>query len=506
MLRFARHAAALLALTGGAAAVQARELPARPVRYDDVLAHVRAGTPPAELLAGCDVIFTLSPAQRRELRQAGAPAALVDALQARRVAVGDVIDFVVILDCSGSMKDGIGPGTTKMDAAKAVVADLFRAIPDGRNLAFLVYGHDAGLGCGAVKVVRPLGPVTAAARSELAAELAALAPTGHTPIAASLRAAGTVLSDSRGISQVVVITDGAETCHGDPAAEAESLAGRIAGLRAVEVVGVGLKAAGEKAAVAAIADRGRGRYYDADTAADLRNAVAAAADVPVADEVPAVEAEPLSAIEKALVKQLGDKDFGVRVAAANALGKRGSKKAGIVDALAGRVADETWEFYYSSGNCKDPALAALKTLAPTRVEPALLAAVRSKSADIRAWAAATIVATDAEFGTKPEVVGDLSPGLDAVVRMLRDDAYGPRVAAATALGKRGEKTPPILDALAQRVGDDKWEFYYSGGSCKDAALASLKALAPQRVEDALAVAMESKTPNVKAWAAKNLEP
>ena len=39
----------------------------------------------------------------------------------------------------------IGGGQTKMDAAKKVVGDLFGAIPNGRNLAFVVYGHDASV-------------------------------------------------------------------------------------------------------------------------------------------------------------------------------------------------------------------------------------------------------------------------------------------------------------------------------------------------------------------------
>jgi hypothetical protein len=83
--------------------------PVRAVTFDDIVRQVRAGRTPGEILENCDVVFTLTPNQRNELFSAGAPKSLVDALQVKRVPIGDVIDWVVILDCSGSMKDEIGP-------------------------------------------------------------------------------------------------------------------------------------------------------------------------------------------------------------------------------------------------------------------------------------------------------------------------------------------------------------------------------------------------------------
>lgn len=276
---------ALAAILATPAVAQSAKL----VTYDDVLKQVKAGNPPADILGNCDTVFTLSAEQKEQLAKANAPAALIDALQAKRIQIGDVTDFVVILDCSGSMKDEIAKKQSKMDAAKKVVGELFQAIPNGRNLALIVYGHDAKLECQAVKVVRPLGPVDDDARKELADALAGFEPAGHTPIANSLVAAGGVLAKSKGMSQVVVITDGVETCHGDPAAEAEALTKRVKGLRAVEVIGVGLKK-DEKEAVAVIAKRGRGKFYDADSAAELKKAVEKAVVMKL-DEKPMVEAK-----------------------------------------------------------------------------------------------------------------------------------------------------------------------------------------------------------------------
>jgi Mg-chelatase subunit ChlD len=370
--------------------------PARAVTFDDVVRQVRAGKTPGEILENCDVVFTLTPDQRNELLTAGAPKSLVDALQVKRIAIDDVTDYVVILDCSGSMKDEIGPGQTKMDAARAVVGELFRAVPNGRNLAFIVYGHDAALECRAVKVVRPLGPVDDEVRRELAFAVDALRPVGHTPIAASLRAAGEVLAKSEGMSQVVLITDGVETCKGDPAAEAERLVAAVKGLRAVEVVGVGLKKPGEKEAVALIARRGRGKFYNPETAADLKRDIEGATGVKLVKEVPPVEdkvPEDLPPALKALVEDLKDKSGRVRREAADALAKLGEKAKPTAPALAARVADDVFDSTNSftrngdpDGGCKAAALEALQKVAPDRVEGALLKARKSKNEAIRAWA------------------------------------------------------------------------------------------------------------------------
>ncbi len=89
-----------------------------------------------------------------------------------------------------------------------------------------------------------------------------------------------MLGRNCGLAQIVVITDGAETCHGDPALEAETLATAIPNLRAVEMIGVGLKDDKEKEQVAVVARRGRGKFYDTDSADELKRAVAVAAAVP----------------------------------------------------------------------------------------------------------------------------------------------------------------------------------------------------------------------------------
>src|SRR5207248_9078328 len=118
-------------------------------------------------------------------------------------------------------------GTTKMEAAKKVVTELMEKIPNGRRVAFLIYGHDRELKCQAVKIVRPLSEIDDAAKAQLKGAIAELQPVGHTPIALALRTAGEELAKATGSCQLVLITDGMETCHGDPSKEAAELTAKL---------------------------------------------------------------------------------------------------------------------------------------------------------------------------------------------------------------------------------------------------------------------------------------
>jgi HEAT repeat protein len=258
---------ALALILAAPATLSAQDPPAKAASFDDVLKMVADKKMPGEILETCDTIFTFNPEQVEKLTKAGASPALIDGLQRKRMKLDDVVNVVVILDCSGSMIDKMPDGRTKMEGAKAVVSALVEKIPAGRNFCLIVYGHDARRACEAVQVVRPLGPLSPADRSAVKQFIAQLKPTGHTPIARSLRAAGEALSNAEGLCQVVLITDGEETCGGKPAEEARALALRK-DVRAVEVIPFDVKPE-EKAAVVAIANEGRARCYDVKDEKDL---------------------------------------------------------------------------------------------------------------------------------------------------------------------------------------------------------------------------------------------
>ncbi len=256
-----------------------------PILYDDVLKLLKLGIGEQAILDRLNKspsVFTLSPEQIADLKAAGATQTVLDAMQKPRpvsAAAAELItDFAIVLDCSGSMKESTLEGETKMTAAKRVVDDMVQKIPNGLNVTFIIYGHEAYGGaddprnCQAVKIARPLASLNAAGKAELSNMIAGLKPTGTTPIALSLRVAGEELRKNDAYCGLVLITDGLETCQGDPVAEAARLASNPKLTFGVNVVGFGAKPEEDKV-LAEIAKSGNGKYYGADSARELADAL-----------------------------------------------------------------------------------------------------------------------------------------------------------------------------------------------------------------------------------------
>lgn len=252
------------------------------ITYGDVLKLLQLEIPEDQILkrlAKSPTVFTLSAEQVAELKGAGATDALIKALTAPREAPAAAAELItnvaLVLDCSGSMKEMTKDGETKMEAAKRVVADLIKKLPNGLNVTFVIYGHEVFGGaddprnCQAVKVARPLGKLDDAGKAELSELVASLKPTGGTPIALSLKVTGEELAKDKDAGcGIVLITDGLESCKGNPTEEIAALLANLKLSFGVNVVGLGVKE-DEDAALKALADAGQGKYYDADDAEAL---------------------------------------------------------------------------------------------------------------------------------------------------------------------------------------------------------------------------------------------
>jgi hypothetical protein len=502
------------------------------VTYQDVIKLLRTGSSEQEILATLakstvDVNFVFGESQIHELKKMRVSDDFIDAVRKLKtrpaVPGGDVTDFALILDCSGSMLEKTENGNSKMEAAKKTVTELIQRIPAGMRLTFVIYGHDKQLECQAVKVVQSLTELDDATRANLIRFVAALQPSGHTPIAAALRAVGKELANASGLAEVALITDGVETCHGDPANEAAELAATLKLKSGINVIGLGMKPE-ERKAVERIAQAGRGKYYDAQTAAELRRALTTVSHVALQVEPTSPTDDKIPAAVKALMEQLSDTDADVRHAAAESLVKMGARAKGAVPALVNRVADDLWGSKDSpvnvdnaTGNTsKDAALKALKQLAPDRVEEALVAATKSKNVKTKQWATTQLGTASATGRTPPasnsREGGDVPPAVRALIAQLSDEHADVRHAAAQSLAKLGAQANGAVTALVNRVADDVWgsKGYpvnvdnATGNTSKDAALKALKQLAPDKVEAALLAAMKSSNPKVKTWAVKAL--
>ena len=264
-------------------AIEAAKAPAAPatdstplVKFESIVTLLENGVDSEFIIAKIrksPATYTLSIEQENQLRTAGASA---DLIQAMKEGVKDsetpepISDLALVLDVSASMNEKTSDGRTKLDVAKEVVSDLVRRIPEGLNVSVVVYGHVPG--CSAARVLRSLSELKAADREPLAAQLEALPAVGNTPIALALRQAGEQFAGRSSYCGVILLTDGLESCNGDPSAEAAKLAENPNLRFGVNVVGFGLQPA-ESAATSQIAKNGKGKYYDAQDRAQLLAAI-----------------------------------------------------------------------------------------------------------------------------------------------------------------------------------------------------------------------------------------
>ena len=183
----------------------------------------------------------------------------------------------VILDASGSMLKR-QDGRRRIDIAKEALVNLTgQEIPAGTPFALRIFGHKEANSCRSDLEISlgALNPANAAAEIN-AVEAKNLAKT---PIAASL---GKVPSDMAGINGeivVILMTDGEETCDGDPAAAIKQL--KQAGIDVrVNIVGFAIDDFGLKETFSRWAQLGNGRYFDARNGGDLGKGLTEALKVP----------------------------------------------------------------------------------------------------------------------------------------------------------------------------------------------------------------------------------
>lgn len=177
----------------------------------------------------------------------------------------------LIIDASGSMLQRLGSQGRRIDVAHRVLDALIRSrIPPGTPVALRAFGDDAAGSC-ATTLRAPLLPLVP---EDLAPLATAIEPVNlaKTPIAASLAATSEDLAAAAGPRVVVLVTDGEETCGGDPEAEIAAL--RAQGVQVtVNIVGFAVDDSAVAATLAAWAAQGGGRYLPAGDEAGLAAAM-----------------------------------------------------------------------------------------------------------------------------------------------------------------------------------------------------------------------------------------
>jgi len=191
---------------------------------------------------------------------------------------------ILAIDASGSMAGKTGD-ETKMQAAKRETLAFMNALESDVPVGLIAYGHkgnntDTGKAesCVGIEWVQELGAGTAATQKAIQQ----FKPTGWTPLGATLKFIHTELSENYPINGsqsesdakankvpvVYLISDGEETCEGDPVAQARQL--HESGVSAIINV-VGFNVDDEtRAQLEEISAAGGGRYIVANDARELR--------------------------------------------------------------------------------------------------------------------------------------------------------------------------------------------------------------------------------------------
>lgn len=184
----------------------------------------------------------------------------------------------LVLDASGSMNAKLPDGAARIDAAKAAVTSLVDKLAPDTRLSLRIYGHqsqpqkkdcrDSALVVGFDAVVANKAAVIEQARS--------IRAQGYTPINLSLQLAAKDLAGEPSAERVVLlVSDGKETCEGDPCATAKALAEADSKL-VVHAIGFGVDAVTQQQ-LQCIARMARGKYFDARDGAGLAGVLSQAA-------------------------------------------------------------------------------------------------------------------------------------------------------------------------------------------------------------------------------------
>lgn len=190
-------------------------------------------------------------------------------------------NVVLVLDASGSMWGQI-EGKTKIEIARAAVADLVGQWKAGDALGLVAYGHRSKGDCKDIETLIPYGPLDAQA---YLATVNKLNPKGMTPLSAAVIQAADTLKISEQKATVILVSDGEETCEMDPCQVGKELEARGVDFTA-HVIGFDVPNPAHQAQLRCLAENTGGRYFNVRDAAGLSAALGTLASVSTEPALP----------------------------------------------------------------------------------------------------------------------------------------------------------------------------------------------------------------------------
>lgn len=181
----------------------------------------------------------------------------------------DVLMF--ILDASGSMSESDQSGKVKMVAAQEMLKDISSKLDSQKtNIGLVSFSN----GCNSsTLLIKPsnndLDKVISVSKS--------IHPSGKTPLAASIRKTGEILKNIDKKINIIIVSDGIETCQGNPVEEARRLKNMYGINAKIYVVGYNVDSA-TQTQLENLAKAGGGSYYSAQDGAALGTIVTGITD------------------------------------------------------------------------------------------------------------------------------------------------------------------------------------------------------------------------------------
>ena len=217
-------------------------------------------------------------------------------------AAGNTRPILFIMDASGSMAENF-QGVPRIVAARVMLQEQLARLDSSVPVGLVAYGNRIP-GCSSSRLY---APISIGNRGTMVRQVNKMFPAGNTPLAATLRLVGKSIIKRHPETTVVVISDGAESCGGNPAIEASLL--RSHGIN-VKVHVIGLNVDRDTARqLAGVAKSGKGVYFDVHNHTDFENAIkrsmdpktgGSSAPTPQKTEKPA--AEPLLKLNTLRIK------------------------------------------------------------------------------------------------------------------------------------------------------------------------------------------------------------
>jgi von Willebrand factor type A domain len=210
-------------------------------------------------------------------RKAPGPGTLQVIAEESTTVTGGAVEL--ILDASGSMLKRLD-GKRRIVIAKEVLSEAVNDhIPPGTHVALRVFGHKEPNSC-RTDLEIPLTPLDPASASKRIQAVNAM-NLAKTPIADSLAKVESDLKNAPGPKVIVLVTDGEETCEGNPEEVIQKLQDKGIDIT-LNIVGFAIDDATLEAQFKSWAGLGGGRYFSANSQAGLSESLMEALQIPYA--------------------------------------------------------------------------------------------------------------------------------------------------------------------------------------------------------------------------------